>query len=352
MTKTVVLTFSPLPTTSSILSALLATSFAADSVVQELAPTSEEHLEESLSEDGMVVCAGSLAKVSHLLAPNQKAFFAATEDSFLFRSLISSSYPEFKTYKTIEPWTMELDWTGGRTYVVKPNIGYASSDTFVVGDAAALAALASPLSASPPRDFVIEEYLGGLFLCADVVVDGGAVLVTSVYRRYDYGIKETAQYHSSGLYSEHVERFSSFVRDVAIPCLPLPPNERVLFNIEAKLGEDGVLRIVEINPFRACGVAPLLASLVVGENVFEAVFEKVLGGGERMKGESDREFVAAFARDEGETAEDLVRPIIEELVRGDGEERRAVEVSKFMQEEDGVTFGIHDGRIFELVKEK
>ena len=212
MAKTVVLTFSPLPTTPLLLSAFRAAPMAANSAIHELDSTDEATLQSSLSGDGMIICAGSLASVAHLLAPNQRAFFDATEDSFLFRTLLAPCYPNYNVYKSSTPWTTELDWNAGRKYVVKPNIGYSSVDTFVVKSPTEQAALVSLISNLSNRDFVIEEFIDGLFLCADVVVDGQAILITSVYQRYDYGIKETAQYHASNLYRTYKEKFREVSR--------------------------------------------------------------------------------------------------------------------------------------------
>jgi len=348
MAKTVVLTWSPLPTTKMLLEAFSASSLSANSAVHELDTTSETTLLDSLSEDGMIVCGCSLARVSHLLAPRQRTFFDATEDSFLFRTLISPKYPDYKYHKSTSPWDTELDWSAGRKYVVKPNIGYASLDTFVIHDATEQASLANLIK--EPRDFVIEEFISGVFLCADVVVEGQSILITSVYQRYDYGVKETAQYHASNLYRKYADKFIEFSRDVVISCLPIQTDVRTMFNVEAKLGSDSVLRCVEINPFRACGAGPLATSLVFGRNVFELAFADELDGDFEVLGRGEREFVMCFARKEGETAADLLPPLLKDLRGKDGKERSAVEMSTIFEERDRATIGIHDARIFELTK--
>ena len=262
--KTVVLTWSALPTTEMMLTAFRASAkLSANSVIHELSSTPDAELAGSLASDGMIVCAGSLAKIAHLLGPNQRAFFDATEDSFLFRTLISPAFPNFRCHKSTTPWSTDecqLDWSGGRKYVVKPNIGYASTDTFVIRDAAEQAALVDQVgSRGPdraPRDFVIEEYITGLFLCADVVVEGKRVLITSVYERHDYGIKETAQYHSAALFAAHRARFEAFARDVYVTLSspgPLPATLTVL----GWLHEDVHRRRVPSSPEHAYKVAEL-----------------------------------------------------------------------------------------------
>lgn len=213
-TPPIVLTWNPLPTTKLLTSAFLSSSLATKDhnssssssslQIHELNATPESELASILSTDGMLICAGSLAQVSHLLAPNQKKFFDATEDSYLFRSLISPSFPEYTCFKSTEPWSVPLDWTHNKRYVVKPNIGYSSIDTFIVNNASEQAKLKTPLS-PPNREFIIEEFIIGEFFGSDIVVDGDSVLVTSVYRRFDYDIKETVQYHASKLYREHAQ---------------------------------------------------------------------------------------------------------------------------------------------------
>ena len=140
-----------------------------------------------------------------------------------------------------------------------------------------------------------------------------------------------------------------FTQLVVMECLPLPPQTRVMFNVEAKLGSDGVLRCVEINPFRACGVAPIAASEILGRNVFELAFAGVVEEEVEVR-EGEKEIVAAFARKEGESAKDLLPPLLKDLFEQDGAERTAVEVSVLLEEKDKATFEIHDGRIFELKK--
>jgi hypothetical protein len=201
-----VLTFPPLPTTEPLLSAFKASSLSVNSTILELSTTAPEILKEALSDDGMVVCCGSLASIAHLMAPRQKAFFDATEDSFLFRELVRPAYPDYKFLKTKTPWSEELTWPG--RYVVKPNIGYSSVDTFVVHSLEELEALQAAVSSPPETEFVVEDYLAGKFICADLVLlEGGRVAVTSVYERHDSGIKETAQLHTAALYTEHAGRF-------------------------------------------------------------------------------------------------------------------------------------------------
>jgi hypothetical protein len=124
--------------------------------------------------------------------------------------------------------------------------------------------------------------------------------------RYDYGIKETGAFCSAGLYHEHVEKFTALSTDVIIANLPVPKC-RTMFNIEAKLGADGILRIVEINPFRACGAAPLLSSYVFGRNVFELAFAEKL---EAVAPTTSREVLICYARAEGETASELAAAIV------------------------------------------
>ena len=134
----IVLTWAPLPTTKLLTTAFLKSPLAADDghQIHELNSTSDSSLKNILSSDGMLICAGSLARVAHLLGPNQKRFFDATEDSFLFRTLVGDSYPEYICHKSSDPWAVKLDWDGGRRkYVIKPNVGYSSIDTFIVNNA-------------------------------------------------------------------------------------------------------------------------------------------------------------------------------------------------------------------------
>ena len=345
--QTTVLTFSLLPTTKLLLASFLSSTFSSNHVVLELSTASEDELRAALKDDGMVVCAGSLAKIAHLLAPAQRAFFDATEDSHLFRTLIQPAFPDFICYKSSTPWSVELDWSGGRRFVVKPNIGYSSVDTFVVGSQAELAALETAVTSSSDVDFIIEEFIAGTFICADLVMEKGAVAVTSVYYRYDYGIKETAQAHTSALYGQHAGQFRELATNVVARFLPLP-DTRVMFNVEAKHGVDGVLRIIEINPFRACGVAPLAASRIFGRNVFDLAFAPVLDEAVVVP-EGDREVVAVFARERGQKAVELLPPILEAMARKDGKKRRGVELERMLEEEDFDTFAISEAVLFDIV---
>jgi hypothetical protein len=118
-----------------------------------------------------------------------------------------------------------------------------------------------------------------------------------------------------------------------------------MMNVEAKLGSDGVLRIVEINPFRACGVVPLLSSLVFGFNVFDLAFAEVLKTVDPPL--LDKEILVTYARNEGETSMDLAAPIVQSLGGG----RSAVELTRIMHEETQHIFEIHDGRIYEILRE-
>ena len=143
---------------------------------------------------------------------------------------------------------------------------------------------------------------------------------------------------------QHAAAFTALVKDVILAKLPVPQC-RTLMNIEAKLGADGVLRIVEINPFRACGVAPLLSSLVFGRNVFELAFADVLAP---MAPELDKEVLVCYARAEGETAAGLAGPILKKMGGG----RRAVEVRRLFHKEDFEWSAIHDGRLFDVVRDE
>ncbi|GMH88100.1 hypothetical protein TrST_g6155 [Triparma strigata] len=352
--KAIVLTWAPLPTTKLLTTAFLKSPLAADDghQIHELNSTPDSSLKDILSSDGMLICAGSLARVAHLLGPNQKRFFDVTEDSFLFRTLVGESYPEYICHKSSDPWAVKLDWGGGRRkYVIKPNVGYSSIDTFIVNNAEEQEELRTLITPSD-REFIIEEFIDGEFLCSDIVVDDKSILVTSVYKRHDYGIKETMQYHASELYRQHAQKFKTLVREVIAQHLPLPPDVRVMFNVEAKLGDDSILRIVEINPFRACGVAPLATSLIFNKNVFELAFAEKLDSEVSPPTNSDREIVVCLARKEGEKATDLLPPLLNNLREADGVGREAVELQVILEEKDKEVFEIHDGRIFELVKKR
>ena len=127
------LTWSALPTTEMMLSAWL----SANSVIHELSTSWHRPRTQSASSrgvffsffarvgrHGMIVCAGSLAKIARLLGPDQRALFNVrlVPCTFLFRTLISPAFPNFRCHKSSTPWSTsecELDWSGGRAYVVK-----------------------------------------------------------------------------------------------------------------------------------------------------------------------------------------------------------------------------------------
>lgn len=200
MAHAVVLANKRLPTMSSLLEAFLGSPYAADHEVLDIGdPAALDHaaLKAACSSDGPLVCAGSLAAVAHLLGQSQRRFFDATEDSHLFRTLVATEYPDDRFYRSDTPWTLALDWSEGRKYVVKPNIGYSSVNTYVVGCEEELRKLAD---AAPTRDYVVEQFITGEFLCADVATEDGTVVITSVYQRHDYGIKETASFCAASAY--------------------------------------------------------------------------------------------------------------------------------------------------------
>ena len=344
---TTIITFTPLPTTLPLLAAFKASPLSRKSsyAIHEL-DSDHKTLELALQSDGIVITAGSLASLAHLLAPRQRAFFNATEDSNLFRTLIHPHFPDYFFKMTTTPWVTPLDFTT-KKYVVKPNIGYSSVDTFVLDSITDQQTLLSQIQ-HPDQQFIIEEYIRGVFLCSDIVVENGDIIVTSIYQRYDAGIKETAQYHASALYHQYYDKFLTLAKSVIVQSLPIP-QVRTLFNVEAKLGDDGILRIIEINPFRACGVAPLATSLVFGRNVFELAFAEKLSDVEEPEGE--KEIVICLARKLGESANDVMEGVLGELEGKDGEKRRAVELERILEEKDKEVFEIHDGRIFELIKE-
>ena len=63
-----------------------------------------------------------------------------------------------------------------------------------------------------------------------------------------------------------------------------------------------------------------------------------------------KEIVACFARKDEETAVDLLLPLIEGLVAKDGRRRTFVELRTLIEKKDRETWGIHDARVFELIK--
>lgn len=329
----------------------------------------EAELSKALASDPPLLCTSTLRAVRHCLGPKQRVFFDATENSVLFRQLLAPDFPAFffQGAKGAQSGLLEtvaaLEFDGDRrAYVVKPSVGYASLHTFKLCAREDLQRELAHVPAEVREDgeleWIVEEYLEGAFVCGDCVVEvpareGGGekplVVVAGVYERFDYGIQETAAACSAALWREHAPRFEVLCREILVKRLPFPPGQRVLINIEAKVdGATGKLQLVEINPFRWCGVAPAIVGAMRGDNLFrEVAFADDPAGGAAL---SDHELaakavVSAYARKQGESAEGIASGVA--CARG----RKLRKVRQLMREEDVQWCGIHDGAIFAVEEE-
>lgn len=159
----------------------------------------------------------------------------------------------------------------GYPVVVKPARGSASEGAFVVADDAQLAEVFDQVSragAVYSAGVLVEEYLRGTFLSAEIGLSRGRFLRLAVSERKTWDRHEPLEIGTTipaAISAEAYESVMSFAES-AIRALGLRLG---VFHVEVMLGADGKARLIELNPRIMGSCLPNLFCLAGGGDLFE-----------------------------------------------------------------------------------
>lgn len=157
----------------------------------------------------------------------------------------------------------------GYPVVVKPARGSGSEGAHVVADKQQLAKiLGSAGDGAYATGILIEEYLSGRFLSAEIGLAHGRVLPLAVSERstwHRHEPLETGTTIPAGISADEHDRVMGFAEAV-VSALDLRLG---IFHVEIMLGVDGTPRLIELNPRIMGSCLPNLFRLAGGGDIFE-----------------------------------------------------------------------------------
>jgi biotin carboxylase len=191
------------------------------------------------------------------------------------RDALAAAGLDRTAHAVFEPCDLDgaLAFAGSAGYpvVAKPACGSASEGARVLRDAAQLREYFAGLDADDAilRDGVlIEQYLRGRFVSAEVGLSQGEFLRLAVSERSTWSRHEpleTGTTIPAAIGPEEYEAVMAFA-EAAVRALDLRLG---VFHVEIMLGEDGVPRLIELNPRVMGSCLPNLFELAGGGDLFE-----------------------------------------------------------------------------------